>query len=54
MWLGGTMQVLADLLEQAVEINMNDITSVRIEKNVLAMPIPESRARRSQVLRIFS
>jgi hypothetical protein len=28
-----------NLLEKAVEIDMNDITGVEIEKDVLAMPI---------------
>jgi hypothetical protein len=35
---------LTDLLEQAVEINVNDITGVGIKKNVLAMSISEPKA----------
>jgi hypothetical protein len=36
-------RTLTDLLEQAVEINVNDITGVGIKKNVLAMSISEPK-----------
>jgi hypothetical protein len=33
------------LIEQAVEVNMNNTSSISVQQNVLAMPIPESAMR---------
>ena len=38
------------LVKQAVEVNMNNTSSIGVQQNVLAMPIPESTMRNLEII----